>query len=96
MRYDLRIDRQVIKDVARLDAKIFRQVVIRLLELSQNPRPHDSEELKGYRDPGVPGRKGFRLDQGEYRVLYTVDEGSRVVTVFRVAHRRDVYRSLGG
>lgn len=96
MRYDLRIDRQVIKDVARLDAKIFRQVVMRLLELGQDPRPHDSEELKGYRDPRVPGRKGFGLDQGEYRVLYTVEEGSRVVTVFRVAHRRDVYRSLGG
>lgn len=96
MRCDLRIDRQVTNDVARLDAKIFRQVVMRLLELGQDPRPHDSEELKAYRDPGVPGRKGFRLDQGEYRILYTVDDASRVVTVFRVAHRRDVYRSLGG
>ncbi len=92
MPFDLRIDKQVVKQVARLDPKIFRQVVVRVLELGQNPRPHDSEELKGFRDPDVPGRKGFRADQGEYRILYTIDDARRVVTVFRVGHRSDVYR----
>lgn len=94
MAYDLRVDRQVIKRVAQLDAKLFRQVVMRILELGQTPRPHDSEELRGYQDPSVPGRKGFRVDQGEYRILYTVDEARKVVTVFRVAHRREVYRDF--
>ncbi|MBI4279067.1 MAG: type II toxin-antitoxin system RelE/ParE family toxin [Armatimonadetes bacterium] len=92
MLYDLRINKKVVKQVAHLDAKIFRQVLMRILELGQNPRPHDSEELKGYHDPEVAGRKGFRLDQGEYRVLYTVDEKQRKVIVFRVGHRREVYR----
>ncbi len=91
MPYDLRIDKQVVKHVTHLDSKIFRQVVVRILELGQNPRPHDSEELKGYRDPVLPGRKGFRVDQGEYRILYTIDEDRRVVVVFRAGHRRDVY-----
>ncbi len=93
MRYDLRVDRQTVKGLARLDAKRFRQVVTRILDLGQDPRPHDSEELQGYRDPEVPGRKGFRVDQGEYRILYTVDQVRRVVIVFRVGHRSDVYRS---
>lgn len=92
MPYDLRIDKQVVKQVTHLDPKIFRQVVVRTLELGQNPRPQDSEELKGYRDPDVPGRKGFRVDQGEYRILHTIDDARRVVAVFRVGHRRDVYR----
>lgn len=92
MPYDLRVDTQTVKGLAQLDAKRFRQVVTRILELGQDPRPHDSEGLRGYRDPEVPGRKGFRVDQGEYRILYTVDEARRVVTVFRVGHRSDVYR----
>lgn len=92
MSYDLRVDRQVVKQLVQLDAKIFRQIVRRILDLSQNPRPHDSEELKGYRDPEVPGRKGYRLDQGEHRVLYTVDDKAGRVIIFRVGHRRDVYR----
>ena len=71
------------KHVTRLDSKIFRQVVVRILELGQNPRPHDSEELKGYGDPVLPGRKGFRVDQGEYRILYTIDEDRRMMAVCR-------------
>ena len=30
--------------------------------------------------------------RGDYRALYTVDDGTRVVTVLAVAHRRDAYR----
>ncbi|MGE4169631.1 MAG: type II toxin-antitoxin system RelE/ParE family toxin [Candidatus Margulisiibacteriota bacterium] len=34
--------------------------------------------------------KAFRIREGDYRILYTV-EGSQII-VFRIAHRRDVYR----
>ena len=92
MAFALRIERRVVKELTGLDAKIFRQVALRIFQLSQDPRPHDSEELKGYRDPAAPGRKGFRVDQGEYRILYTIDPERKVVAVFRVGHRREVYR----
>ena len=92
MPYDLRVDRRVLDYLNTLDAKPFRQIVRRLLELSENSRPHDSEQLQGYRDPDVPGRKGYRLDQGEYRLLYTIDEHAHRVTIFRIGHRRDIYR----
>ncbi len=35
----------------------------------------------------------LRLRVGDYRVVYLVDEGRIVVTVVRVGHRREVYRS---
>lgn len=92
MSYDLRLDSRVIEYLKTLDAKQFRQVVRRILALSENPRPHDSEQLQGYRDPQVPGRKGYRLDQGEYRVLYTIDNVRQRVIVFRAGHRQDVYK----
>ena len=92
MRYDLRLDGRAVDYLKTLDTKPFRQVVRRILELSQDPRPHDSEQLQGYRDPEVPGRKGFRLDRGEYRVLYTIEGSPRRVIVFRVGHRQDVYK----
>ncbi|HEV2440705.1 MAG TPA: type II toxin-antitoxin system RelE/ParE family toxin [bacterium] len=92
MSYDLRLDPRVIDYLKTLDAKPFRQIVRRILELSRNPRPNDSEQLQGYRDPQVPGRKGYRLDQGECRVLYTIDDAKRRVVVFRTGHRQDVYK----
>ncbi len=94
MPYTLEFDAGVLKDVQRLEAKIFRQVVMRILGLTRDPRPHDSEQIQVFKDPTGLGRKGFRLDQGEYRVLYMLDDANRKVTVFRVAHRKDVYRNL--
>ncbi len=94
MPYTLEFDASVRKDVQRLEAKIFRQVVMRILGLTRDPRPHDSEQLDGLKDPAGLERKGFRLDQGEYRVLYIIADANRKVTVFRVAHRKDVYRNL--
>lgn len=35
----------------------------------------------------------FATRRGTYRVLYRIDERDREVTVIRVDHRRDVYRS---
>jgi len=34
----------------------------------------------------------YRARQGDYRVLYTVDDVERRVVVFRIGHRREVYR----
>ena len=35
----------------------------------------------------------FRFRQGEYRVIYSVDDTNHIVLVIKVGHRREVYRS---
>lgn len=59
----------------------------KILQLAENPRPQDYKELKGYE--GV-----YRVDQGEYRILYTISPDA--VEVFRVGKRNDdeVYQNL--
>lgn len=86
-RYALRIAKTAEKDLIVLPPKIFKQVVGKLLSLQGEPHPQDCKALKGY-----PG--GYRVDQGEYRILYTIEEGE--VRVFRVGKRNDgeVYRNL--
>jgi mRNA interferase RelE/StbE len=34
----------------------------------------------------------YRLRIGDYRIVYLVEDAIRVVTVTRVAHRREVYK----
>ena len=53
--------------------------------LATQPRPSGSEKLAGR--PNL-----YRVRQGNYRVIYSVDDQSRVVDVVKVGHRRDVYR----
>ncbi len=56
--------------------------------LQSEPRPHDCRKLAGYDGPG------YRVDQGEYRILYEVDDQAQHVTVFLIGHRKDIYERL--
>lgn len=85
--YAVSLTRTAVKEIARLPPKARGKIGGRLDELGTNPRPHDARRLVGR-------AKGYRLDVGEYRLLYDVDDPARLVTVWRVKHRKDVYRNL--
>lgn len=85
--YNFRIEKDAIRFLKTVPQKQLRQLVLRIFELQANPYPHDSKRLKG-----VEG--ALRLDQGEYRILYTVTGEN--IQVFRIGKRNDdeVYRNL--
>ncbi|MCX7052695.1 MAG: type II toxin-antitoxin system RelE/ParE family toxin, partial [Proteobacteria bacterium] len=49
------------------------------------PRPNGSEKLAGYDDR-------YRVRQGNYRIVYAIDDKASYVTIYRIGHRKDVYR----
>ena len=51
--------------------------------LAEDPRPPSARQLRG--------RPGLRVRVGDYRIIYTIDDGVLVVVVITVGHRRDVY-----
>jgi mRNA interferase RelE/StbE len=60
------------------------RVVTGIRRLADDPRPPGSEKLSG--------EDRYRTRQGDYRVVYAVDDERRIVEVVRIGHRRDVYR----
>jgi mRNA interferase RelE/StbE len=82
--YSLLIKPSAVKELEALPAKDRRRIVTRIEELAAEPRSHGCEKLTGLEQ--------YRLRQGDYRVLYSVDDETRVVLVVKVGHRRDVYR----
>lgn len=82
--YDVRIKPGAAKELGRVPLQDRRRLVARIRDLAVEPRPAGAEkpsELPLY-----------RLRQGSYRVVYEIADRDRLVTVFRIAHRRDVYR----
>ena len=76
------------KELERLGTKLDRaRIVERIQALAEDPRPHGCEKLAGY-----PNR--FRISQGNYRVVYLVDDQRREITTFKVGDRKDVYRQV--
>jgi mRNA interferase RelE/StbE len=59
--------------------------VIRKVEsLANDLRPTGCKKLKGYRDQ-------WRIRIGDWRVVFIVDDAAKLVSVTRIAPRREVY-----
>ena len=87
--YRLLIKPTAAKEIEAIGAKRDRlRLVNRVLALAAEPRPYGCEKLAG-----VEGR--FRIRQGQYRVIYSVDDTQRAIEIVTVGHRREVYRDAG-
>lgn len=64
--------------------KVRQQVVERILQLAGEPRPRGCLKLTN--------REAYRIRQGDYRILYEIDDYNFLVTIVAIGHRRDVYR----
>ena len=80
-----------LEELGHTDAKRLRQVFLKILSLRRSPRPPDSEQLTPF---AYRGLIGFQVSQGEYRIVYAIDEKAKVVKLARILHRDRDYREL--
>jgi len=85
MKYRIELRRSAEKGFKKLDKKYQRYVYEKMLELSENPRGHKCEKLSGVEN-------GYRKVAWPYRILYTIDDENKIVDVYLIAHRKEVYR----
>ncbi|MEG4497964.1 type II toxin-antitoxin system RelE/ParE family toxin [Microcoleus sp. F10-C6] len=72
-----------------LQPKIAAQIAKKVLALNVDPLPNDSKQLIGY--PGY-----YRVDSGEYRIIYSFNSEEDLVEIILVGKRNDdeVYKKL--
>lgn len=84
--YKLLIKASAGKEIEAAGTKADRQRIVgKIHALAADPRPQGSEKLAGYTDR-------YRIRQGNYRIIYLIDDGRREVTIFKLGHRKEVYR----
>jgi mRNA interferase RelE/StbE len=84
-KYRVLIKPSAVKELERIPRKKDRQrIVEQISSLADDPRPHGSQKLSG--------KDRFRLRQGAYRIIYSIEDDAIVVYVIKVGHRKDVYR----
>lgn len=84
--YKIRLKASAAKEIEAIEPKkIRRQRVNRISQLADEPRPRSCEKLSGSR-----GR--YRIRQGAYRIVYSVEDAELVVFIVKVGHRGEVYR----
>ena len=82
----LKTTKSVAKFVKALPAKQFRQVWIKVLELLAEPYPNDSAKLHGY--------DFYRVDIGEYRIVYQVVDDCLELILMGKRNDDEVYKQL--
>jgi mRNA interferase RelE/StbE len=82
--YSVLIKPSATRELERIPKENRRRMARRIEALSADPRPSGCEKLSG--------EDKYRVRQGAYRIIYLVDDGKREVLVFKIGHRREVYR----
>lgn len=86
-RYSIRIKKSARRELEAVDSKADRRRIVKRIEsLATDPRPRGSVKLSGL--------DRYRIRQGRYRILYTIEDTELIVYVIKLGDRKDVYKSL--
>lgn len=83
-RYDLLIRPSVSKDTKNIPSKDLKKILQKMELLRDDPRPPGSVKLSGM--------EYYRVRQGDYRIIYEIEDNRLIVVVIKVGHRREIYR----
>ena len=82
--YKIFFKESVWKDFEPIPKKDLKKILQSIDRLSEDPRPRGCEKLTG--------QERFRLRQGRYRIVYSIQDDELTVWVVKVGHRKDAYR----
>ena len=85
MKYSIIYKRSAAEELLQLPATVAFKVRAAINKLSENPRPQGCKKLKG-------SNSDYRIRLGNYRIIYSIADNVLIVTVIKIAHRKDVYR----
>ena len=85
--YKLRIKKSAVKELEAISRKSDRQrIATRIESLAQNPRPPGCKKLSG--------SDRYRIRQGDFRIVYSVEDDELVIYVVKIGNRKSVYKAL--
>jgi mRNA interferase RelE/StbE len=82
-RYKLTIKKSAAKELKDLPQKDANRIAGRIQSLAGEPRPAGSEKLSA--------QTYYRIRQGDYRIVYSIDDSNCIVDVIKIGHRREIY-----
>ncbi|MEO8210266.1 MAG: type II toxin-antitoxin system RelE/ParE family toxin [bacterium] len=85
--FKVEIKKSVEKELINLPKDYVDTITFKIKSLSKNPFPERNKKLKGFESL-------YRIRLGDYRILYTVNTKSKVITIQSINHRKDVYKNL--
>jgi mRNA interferase RelE/StbE len=83
-KYRILVKTSAAGELERIPRKDLLRIVKRVTSLAGDPRPPGSEKLSAL--------ERYRVRQGDYRIVYSVDDAAGTVVIFKIGHRKEIYR----
>jgi len=84
--YKIFFKKSVEKDFKKIPKKYLLKILEKIEDLKDNPRPDGSEKLTGY--------ELYRIRQGIYRIVYSIQDNELTIWVVKVGHRKEIYKNI--
>jgi mRNA interferase RelE/StbE len=82
--YKILIKASAAKELKSLPKKDVQRITSKIRSLSNEPRPYGCEKLSA--------QERYRIRQGNYRIVYSIEDDKLIVYVIKIDHRRKVYK----
>lgn len=86
-RYAIELSKRAAKELRKLDRPVQARIIAALALLRDNLRPATVKALVSH-----PGH--LRVRVGDYRIVYTINEGKLLVLILTLGHREAIYRDV--
>ena len=83
-KYEISVKKPAIKELENIPKKELQKLVKKIQALSEEPRPQGSQKLSH--------KEQYRIRQGDYRAIYSIDDDNLNVFIIKVGHRKEIYR----
>jgi mRNA interferase RelE/StbE len=83
-KYRILIRKSAADELGRIPKWDLRRIVDRIRSLGDEPGPHGCEKLSV--------QERFRMRQGDYRIVYSIDDAARTVEIYKIGYRSEIYR----
>lgn len=83
MKYTVILERQVLKQLAKIPKPYYDKIIDALKRLADNPRPFGYKKLIN--------RNGHRIRVNDYRIIYVIKDNELIVIVLDIDNRKDIY-----
>lgn len=84
--YKIQIKSSAVKELDKVPKKDLQKIVVKIKALAFDPRPQGCEKLSG--------EEKYRIRQGNYRIIYSIEDDKLIIFVVKIGHRKDIYKKL--
>ena len=83
-KYKILIKESAAKELDIIPKKHLNHIIKKIQSLAEDARPHGVQKLSN--------QERYRIRHGEYRIVYSIEDADLTVHIYRIGHRREVYR----